>query len=125
MRGRCLDSSTSSQGRGTKSSQKKYLMPRSQRVSLCVWGCVCPFSFTPTFVCALLCVCTQYLLTHEREPRYRRLYNASVTGLLSQLLVVTPKFSYVSERVNGGLTHKMDHLVFSSPIFPSLILFLV
>eukprot|EP00906_Rhabdomonas_costata_P030244 RCo042731 len=52
----------------------------------------------------------QHLLTNEREPRYLRMYNASVKGLLNELLVVTPKFSYVSERVNGGLNHRMDHL---------------
>jgi hypothetical protein len=52
--------------------------------------------------------------TGRQEARYRRMYNATVTGLLGQLVVRTRRHTYLAER-HGRLHHKMDHLVWLSP----------
>mmetsp|Transcript_80888 Transcript_80888/g.142619 ORF Transcript_80888/g.142619 Transcript_80888/m.142619 type:complete len:881 (-) Transcript_80888:124-2766(-) len=51
----------------------------------------------------------QYLQTGRTEPRYLRMYRATLKGLTTQLLVQTPKHTYIAER-QVTLHHKMDHL---------------
>jgi len=54
-----------------------------------------------------------YILTNKQEPKYQHMYEEAMDAVISELVrQSTPSnLTYIAESVNGGLVHKMDHLV--------------